>query len=324
MTALVAAAAAYSFSPRATPPLAPSRLAVDSMHFNVLTTSAAGLVAAGELGHLLVSKDQGQTWESAKTSHNRLALINQVAFDPEGKVGVAVGHEGWILKTDDGGLNWQEVAFSEERGEPLMSVARLPSGDWVAVGAFGRALRLDAALSQVTPIDLPESVRDHHLNRIVGSADGQRWQVVGERGLVMLTDAQWQDWQVIEPFYNGSFYGGGQLADGSWLIYGMRGNVYVSPDGAHWTRSQLPAPASFFDHAQLADGRVILVGQGGLTLYSADSGRTFAFNRLKTRSTLTDVQLLPDGKALVASDKGLLTLDVAPAAQPTAPTGVSQ
>lgn len=52
---------------------------------------------------------------------------------------MAIGHEGQILRSDDGGKNWKELAFDKENGEPLMSIARLPSGAWLAVGAFGRA-----------------------------------------------------------------------------------------------------------------------------------------------------------------------------------------
>jgi photosystem II stability/assembly factor-like uncharacterized protein len=324
LTGLVAAAAAFSFSPRDTPPLAATRLPAERMHMNTLTQSSLGLVAGGELGHILLSDDQGRTWKKAVLSHDRQAPITRIVFDTDGKFGVAVGHESWVLKTDDGGLNWTEVAFTENNGEPLMGVAQMASGDWIAVGAFGRALRFTPTLSEKTPLALPESVLDFHMNTLIPSIDDNSWLIVGERGLVVRSDDQGQNWRVIEPFYNGSFYGGAQLADRSWIVYGMRGNVYTSEDGQTWTRSKVPVPASFFDHLVLEDGRIVLFGQGGMTLYSSDLGRSFTFARLDMRASLIDAQALPDGKVLVAADAGIFSFEPAPAATVAAASGVAQ
>src|SRR5699024_4683411 len=140
--------------------------------------------------------------------------------------GMAVGHEGWILHTTDGGLSWTEVAFDEKNGEPLMGVARMPSGSWITVGAFGRALRSSDQGAHWEPLALPASVEDKHLNRIVGSPDGQRWLIVGERGLVLHSDDGGESWQEVAPFYDGSLYNALALPGGGWLAYGMRGNVF--------------------------------------------------------------------------------------------------
>ena len=121
MSALMAVAAVQAFSPRHTPPLAATRLAVEKIHFNSLVLSQSALIAGGELGKLLYSTDQGQSWHLSALSQDRQALITQVVFASDGLRGLAVGHEGWILRTTDGGLNWQEVAFDEKNGEPYMS-----------------------------------------------------------------------------------------------------------------------------------------------------------------------------------------------------------
>ena len=118
---LMTLGAVQSFSPRETPPLAATRLAVDRMHLNTLVTSKAALVTGGELGALLYSTDQGKHWERALVSTDRQALINQISFTADGLQGMAVGHEGWILHTTDGGLSWKEVAFEEKNGEPPQS-----------------------------------------------------------------------------------------------------------------------------------------------------------------------------------------------------------
>ena len=326
MAALMALGAAQAFAPRDIPPLAATRLAVDRLHLNTLAASRAGLVAGGELGALLFSTNQGKDWQRASVPTARQALINQISFAPDGLQGLAVGHEGWILRTGDGGLSWQEVAFDEKNGEPLMSVARLPSGAWIAVGAFGRALRSDDQGAHWAPLALPaKDVEDKHLNRIVGSSDGQRWLIVGERGLVLRSGDGGQSWAAIPPFYNGSLYNAMALPDGSWLAYGMRGNVFKSAgEDEPWVRSDMPAQASFFGHSVAADGRVILVGQGSLIATSTDGGRHFSLGRAQGRASLTDLLLLPGGQGWLASDAGLQAFSSVPKSGTTPSAGVTQ
>ena len=308
MAVLIALGAAQAFAPRQTTPLAASQLPMDRVQLNSLVKSKAGLVTGGELGTLLLSPDQGKDWQRASVSNNRQALINQISFAPDGLDGMAVGHEGWILHTLDGGKSWKEVAFEEKNGEPLMSIARIPSGAWIAVGAFGRAIRSNDDGASWTPLVFPADadVGDKHMNRITGSADGQHWLIVGERGLVLRSGDAGESWAVVPPFYNGSFYNAAALPNGGWLVYGMRGNAYRSTDAqAAWIQSDLPVKASFFGHTVTPDGRLLLVGQGSLMATSTDGGAHFSISRAKGRATLTDVLVQADGHGWIASDAGL-------------------
>ena len=323
MAVLIALGAAQAFAPRQTPPLAASQLPMDRVQLNSLVKSKAGLVTGGELGTLLLSPDQGKDWQRASVSNNRQALINQISFASDGLDGMAVGHEGWILHTLDGGKSWKEVAFEEKNGEPLMSIARIPSGAWIAVGAFGRAIRSNDDGVSWTPLVFPADadVGDKHMNRIVGSADGQHWLIVGERGLVLRSGDAGESWALVPPFYNGSFYNAAALPNGGWLVYGMRGNVYRNTDAqAAWTKSELPVQASFYGHTVTPDGRLLLVGQGSLVATSTDGGAHFSISRAKGRATLTDVLVQADGQGWIASDAGLQPFPpVASTASPASP-----
>lgn len=305
MAALMAVAATQAFAPRPTPPLAETRLPVDRMHLNSIVRSQAGLVAGGELGHLLLSTDGGQTWNKSKVSKERYALINQIYFAPDGQNGMAVGHEGWILRTRDGGRSWDEVAFEEKNGEPLMSVARLPSGAWLAVGAFGRALRSEDG-TRWERLQLPASIQDKHMNRLAGTSDGRQWLIVGERGLVLHSADAGATWKQIAPFYKGSFYNALALPGGGWLVYGMRGNIYRATDPAGpWTQVEMPVKAAFLGHALTPEGHVLLVGQGSLLAISTDGGAHFGLTKAEGRASLTDLALMPDGKGWLVGDAGL-------------------
>lgn len=61
------------------------------------------LVAVGERGHIAYSDDNGRTWQQADDPTR--AMLNAVFFiSPE--EGWAVGHDGLVLHTADGGKNW--------------------------------------------------------------------------------------------------------------------------------------------------------------------------------------------------------------------------
>ena len=187
-----------------------------------------------------------------------------------------------------------------------MSIARLPSGDWITVGAFGRALESKDGGQTWQPMTLPAEVEDKHMNRIASSADQQHWLIVGERGLVLKSDDAGATWQTEPAFYNGSFYNAMPTKEGGWLIYGMRGNVFLQPaPGEAWAKSQVPAPVSFFGHAQETDGTIVLVGQGSMLGLSKDGGKSFSLERAKGRATLTDIVLTSANNGWMSSDAGL-------------------
>lgn len=326
--AVMAAATAVAFAHRTPPPLAPTSIGIKELHFNTLAQSEAYTLAAGQLGNIFLSTDQGQQWNAAKIDQQRNALIVEITFAPDKKTGFAVGHEGWILRTTDGGASWQEVHFDEKHGEPLMSVAQLPNGDWVSVGAFGRALTSKDGGNTWERMVLPESVEDKHMNRITSSEDGQHWAIVGERGLVLLSHDGGANWQAEEPFYNGSLYNIMPLGQGGWLAYGMRGNIFAQANaGEAWAKSNVPASISFFNHTQRTDGAIVLVGQGSMLGISRDNGQSFALQKVPGRAAFLDVLRVSPDKTLIASETGLSelpALNAIAAAPAAAPAGVTQ
>jgi photosystem II stability/assembly factor-like uncharacterized protein len=61
------------------------------------------LVAVGQRGHIVVSSDEGKTWQQSPAPVS--SDLTAVYFVNERK-GWAVGHDGVILASNDGGLTW--------------------------------------------------------------------------------------------------------------------------------------------------------------------------------------------------------------------------
>ena len=62
------------------------------------------IVAVGDHGDVVVSRDHGVTWSQSITPTR--AMLTAVCF-PDALHGWAVGHDGVILATTDGGLTWR-------------------------------------------------------------------------------------------------------------------------------------------------------------------------------------------------------------------------
>lgn len=303
ISAVVALAGVLAFAPRGTPAQPESTVPVARMQLFAVAETAAGLLVAGELGHIRLSSDAGKSWYAAQVQPQRHATLTRVVF-ADAEHGLALGHEGLILLSNDGGRSWQERAFSEGVGDPLLDAARLPSGDWLVVGAFGRVLRSrDAGLSwQAEAI---EGLSDWHLNGIAGSANGQHWLIVGEAGSLLRSRDAGASWQALPAFYEGSLYGALSLGPGRWIAYGMRGRVFRSEDdGDSWHALSLPEKLSIYRAELTADGYLLLAGQGGALLQSMDDGDSFSLLR-EGQENFTDLLLPAQGPWLLASDLGL-------------------
>jgi len=251
---------------------APAHLAPQPQRAPMLSAAKAGerLVAAGDFGTVLFSDDAGRTWRQAKTPTR--ATLSALDF-ADARHGWAAGHGGVVIATADGGETWTRAG---DLGRDVVPFA-LHFDDaqkGMAVGAFGFA----AATSDGgrTWRELRVSTgefADQHLYAIFVSG-GRRW-ICAEGGKLYYTDDGGASFKGVTLPYKGSIWGGLALADGTLLVWGMRGNILRSTDqGKTWS-----SVASGTDQALTAgikrEGEIVLAGLGGAITRSQDGGKTF-------------------------------------------------
>jgi photosystem II stability/assembly factor-like uncharacterized protein len=338
MVLLVVAAALYSFAHRPLPPFAPTEIRPDKLLVNGLAQQGTRLVAAGELGHILVADNPDGPWREAKVEPARGSTFTRVAFIGD-RLALAVGHDGWIVRSTDAGETWKEVAFDEQRPDPLLGIAGPYDGQLFAFGAFGlfmtsgdqgqtwqaAPLNVDDGGAKQKPVEedpnadpfanftAQDSQADRHLNAMTRLPDGAL-VLVGERGLVLQSRDLGASWKPLgDSGYEGSFFGVLALAGEAGarvLAYGMRGNAFYTDDqGRTWARAETPRLASLFSGTVLKDGGVVLVGDNNTILLSRDRGAHFALaDEAKIRGLaagLAEVLELPGG-LLTVGDGGIV------------------
>ncbi|WP_020649938.1 WD40/YVTN/BNR-like repeat-containing protein [Solimonas variicoloris] len=344
-TVIVAVAAAYAFSPRPTPPFAPTAVHPDGLLVTGLARSGTRLLAVGEQGRILVADDARGPWHEATVEPQRGSTLTQVKFIDD-KTAIAVGHDGWILRSSDGGESWNETFFIESPKPDAAADAGLappadagfsvepPADDAGAAPAASAwtppPLQPDPLLGIAGPFDgrlfayggfglmlsstdagqswqrvSAEAISDHHLYGIVRATD-RSLIVVGERGLMARSGDDGQSWSKLPSVYDGSFFGALVLPSKALLAYGMRGNVYRSDDdGKTWQKSTTPVSSSLFGGNVSPRGEIVLVGAGSVILVSNDDGRSFTQPLPGNPHDLAAVLPLTSSNLLTAGDGGL-------------------
>ncbi len=306
MSLIIAVGAYFSFTSRPPPVFAETRIHPE--HFGVTGMVKAGnrLVAVGELGHILLSEDEGKTWSEATIKDGRGSALTQVVFFND-KEGVAVGHDAWALFTEDGGLNWRETLFDKEFSEPLLGAWGLSEGAVFAYGSFSRYFVSNDRGRTWEKRD--SGTGDKHLYAMDGDKDG-RLMMVGEHGLAARSTDGGQTWQVIPEFYRGTMFGVIRISADEWIAYGLRGNVFLTKDfGATWQQIQTGLSVGLFGHTLLDDGTIFIVGQGGVVIESRDRGASFRIVQENKGANLTAMVPLSGGRMLAAGLGGIKTLD---------------
>jgi photosystem II stability/assembly factor-like uncharacterized protein len=315
-TGMVLGAALFAFSPRPQPQFTATQVFPDRLLVSGLAGNGKRIVAAGEQGHILFADDPHGPWHDAQVEPQRGDNFNQIAY-VGGSTLLAVGHDDWIVRSEDNGQTWKEVSFNQDADQsaPLFGVAGPFDGKVYAYGAFG-TLMVSSDLGKTWETRKSDAIGDKHL---YGMLDGNgALLLVGEQGLMLKSTDGGQNWQTLPVVYKGSFFGALQLPDHGWLAYGMRGHVFVSHDaGASWKESQTPAPLSLFGGAVQADGRIVLVGAQRTAIVSADGGARFSLLAQGERQTYAAV-LPVDGQLLVAGEPGIALQSSTPAATPAA------
>ncbi|MNE39016.1 Ycf48-like protein [compost metagenome] len=215
---------------------------------------------------------------------------------------LAVGHDGWILRSTDGGQQWREVRHDEQLGEPLLGVWTAGDERVLAYGSFGKLYQSDDAGLTWHKREL--DIDNAHLNGLDGGVDGRR-MLVGEQGLVLRSADAGAHWQALPAFYNGSLFGVVRLNDDNWVAYGMRGHVFVSHDfGGRWRALDTGNAQPLYGHARLADGGLVIVGAGGSLVQLDARGMRVHAERLAGRGTLTSAAVV-GSRLLLGGEQGV-------------------
>jgi photosystem II stability/assembly factor-like uncharacterized protein len=297
-----------------------------------LARAGSTVVAVGQRGHALWSDDGGATWKQASVPVS--SDLVAVSF-PTAQVGWAVGHDGIVLSSADGGHSWTRRLDGRSLGELLVSYYRTAGDDkWLAeaqrfaaqgaenpfldvwfkdaatgyiVGAFGLILRTTDGGAHWEPLmHVTDNPKALHLYAVRGV--GSDVFVVGEQGTALKLDAASGRFKALELPYKGTLFGV-TGRDGTVVVHGLRGTVLRSTDaGANWqtvpTGLAVGLTANTFDE----QGRLVIVSQAGHVIASTDNGASFTAVKVDRPTPAAAVAAAGKGALVVAGPRGVQTV----------------
>ncbi|HBO1602984.1 TPA: glycosyl hydrolase [Pseudomonas aeruginosa] len=198
---------------------------------NKLTRVRAGadglVIASGEMGALLASRDYGRTWQRLRAEED--VGWNDVAI-LDGGVLLVVGEFGRILRSPDLGASWEELPAPVTSS--LMAVNFRDANHGVAVGLDGVLLTSEDGGRQWRAVDL--GMHDHLLD-VLWNPQRQQWFAVGALGRWASADATEGigEWHTGVLGERAMTWHTRALADGS--AYWLAGADLGRWDGQRWT-----------------------------------------------------------------------------------------
>ncbi len=171
----------------------------DPVLYDVEFLDANNGYVVGEFGNTYHTTDGGKTWTNQKET-----MMDETIFDAmdlptlfdiefaDAKRGIAVGLDGRIAVTEDGGEDWNFVPSNvEEYIDPFYAATILPNGRRWVVGASGQVVVADDGQS-FSRGDLGSAVNSW-IRRVRFADDNHGW-IVGGFGLIMSTEDGGKTW----------------------------------------------------------------------------------------------------------------------------------
>jgi photosystem II stability/assembly factor-like uncharacterized protein len=174
------------------------------------------------------------------------------------------------------------------------------------VGAFGTLVATENGgqqwIGQENLVDNPD---EFHLNAITGDGKGRVF-IAGEGGVMFRSLDDGSNWESLEPFYEGSWFGVVYSAQNDTLfMFGLRGNLYRSTDfGTTWERVITDNNSTLAGGSATHEGDVVLVGGVGTVLTSTDGGQSFRRTMIQDRLSLS-AGLSRNGKLILVGQGGV-------------------
>ena len=214
----------------------------------------------------------------------------------------AVGGNGKIIRSEDGGVKWTVQAAPTI--ENLQGIAAWDVDRAVTVGGGGIVMQTSDGGKRWTGIQVPKSEVVNKLLNVHAYADGVAW-AVGEMGAVIKTSDYGQTWVRVIPEKDQA-WNDISFVDKHGILVGEFGQIMTTEDGgATWQSVKSGTKSSLMSVCLRDPLNGVAVGLSGVVLTTHDGGQQWSVSAHQTLEHLNSVTW--DGASWVAvGDKGVI------------------
>ncbi len=287
----------------------PARLAIHSLLLDGAQYQNK-MIVVGERGHILYSEDQGHNWIQARVP-TRVLLTSVFLLDKQHAW--AVGHDATIIKSSDGGQNWQLSYSAPDKETPLLDIWFKDKNRGFAVGGYGLFLETRDGGKNWQQRWISEE-DDFHLNDITPalSANGKKTDantlfIAAESGVIYRSTDGGASWRTLSTPYPGSFFAALPIASNQLSVFGLRGHLFLSQDnGENWQAITTGTTAMLTHGIKTKTGQCILSGLSGVLLVDNQcNGKALTLIQRPDRSGISALLESDDGELVLIGEAGI-------------------
>ncbi|MGI9284390.1 MAG: WD40/YVTN/BNR-like repeat-containing protein [Pseudomonadales bacterium] len=295
------------------------------VHSDFLDVKLAGqrAVAVGERGHIVYSDDNGESWTQARVP-TTVMLTRLFFITPE--TGWAVGHDGNILVTGDGGVNWEiqrhglsaqqninekNLGRAKERVKDLKVDLKKATGTYAESALREQLDEAEFALEDARNV-MQDTIYPPPLMDVWFSNEEQGF-ASGAYGTLLYTANGGRKWLDLshkvgnpEQLHLNGIAGDG---DGKLCIASEWGMVFRSDDwGESWEQVETGYEGSFFGILYNPESdSVFAYGLRGNIYRSTDAGDNWTALESRARASLFGAAIDSNGRMTFVGSGGTLT-----------------
>lgn len=260
--------------------------------YGISPAPGKGIWVAGSGGKIVAIDDQGHTKSLIPATDQTLQDI-AVWDDTHG---VAVGNEGIVLITSDGGAHWRKVNDVPHSAvaNKLTRVRVAAGGKAVATGEMGALLYTADFGATWTRLRNEEDVAWNDATLLPNGG----LVVVGEFGRILVSPDGGSTWQTPEVPVQSSLMAVTFRSPTDGVAVGLEGVVLTTHDGGRtWRQEKLDSHAHLFDVAwDDANQRWLGVGALGTWIKAGPEASDWQSGQLDERDLAWHTRILPMGK----------------------------
>jgi photosystem II stability/assembly factor-like uncharacterized protein len=260
----------------------------------ILQYGAGGLLRLGQL-------PQGP-WQTL--SPGLTPYVHDAAWLADQQTLVAVGAEGWIMRSEDRGQHWHPVSAGLAHHEYLLGLTLTPAQSLIAVGPPGNILRsTDRGQNWQKSLSL-DNAELGNFQKVISS--GPQLVTIGAPGGIWHSADDGRHWQDTGVPAEHHLFDVIALPRQHLVAIGAKGVILQSRDGGkRWQAIKAPTQANLYGlHHDSRAQRTWIAGERGTLLYSDDLGSTWQTRASGSTQALRHFAASPDGSALLAVGGG--------------------
>ncbi|KAF0206876.1 MAG: hypothetical protein FD167_5509, partial [bacterium] len=234
-------------------------------------------------GAFLKTTDGGQNWQIASNAQEFLSDIDFINKD----LGWAVGFNGTIKGSTDGGINWDNLRIGEE-DEALNSLYFIDSMRGWVVGSSGQILKTIDGGKEWQKVDT-KVIDDLWRVRFLNEKEG--W-IVGEEGIILNTSDGGQTWQRLESGSDAALFDVWPIDANNVWVAGLGGSLFNTLDKGITWQKQTTNFNNLFRSIQFLD--------------ASDGGKTWEQVPVPRKYDLTGLKVISSESAWAVGRRGYI------------------